>query len=321
MKEIEPGADAVSDVLEEVQVRSAVYCLSELGAPWGFRVVGRKVAKFHLVLEGAGLLVIDGREPERVLAGDLVILPRGQAHEMKDAADSPVERLDRVLELHPLDADARMRYGGDGARTRLLCGGFALDETAPAALVQLLPDVLRIDANDSRVARWVETTFTLLREEARAGEPGAKAVFVKIADLLLTQALRMYLNSALGHQRLALGGLADPRIGEVIGAIHSEPGMAWSVDELARRAGMSRTAFSGRFRQLAGETPMRYLTQVRLSRAAALLATSRRTLFDIAGASGFESDASLSKAFKRQFGVAPGAYRQEAARDALVRVA
>ena len=113
--------DAISDLLARVRVHSTVYCLAELRSPWGFSVQGRNVAKFHLLLQGQAWLVLDGREPSPVSAGELVILPYGERHSMKDHPGSPVEALDRILLDNPLDVRARLYYGGDGVLTRMLC--------------------------------------------------------------------------------------------------------------------------------------------------------------------------------------------------------
>ena len=128
--------DAVTDLLASLKVHSSVYCLSELRAPWGFEVDGANVAKFHFVLEGSCWLRLDGHEPARLHAGDVVILSRGDRHAMGDRPDSPVLSLDHIVAGHPLDSDARLNYGGTGPLTRLLCGGFALEAPVPAALIR-----------------------------------------------------------------------------------------------------------------------------------------------------------------------------------------
>jgi mannose-6-phosphate isomerase-like protein (cupin superfamily) len=129
MKQLNAYADdAVSEVLTRLRVHSTVYCLAELRSPWGFRVEGRDVAKFHLLLEGDVWLAVDAHDPLLLSAGELVILPYGHKHALKDEPDSRVEALDRILLDHPLDARARLYYGGAGALSRMLCGGFGLND-------------------------------------------------------------------------------------------------------------------------------------------------------------------------------------------------
>ena len=135
---------AMDEVLAAVSVRSSVYCLSELTAPWGFRVDGAHVAKFHFILEGSCWLELSGQDPVGLGAGDLVILPGGDSHVLADEPGSAVPGLDSLIAEHPLDAHARLRCGGGGALTRVLCGGFRLEN--PAALATSLPPVLRLTA-------------------------------------------------------------------------------------------------------------------------------------------------------------------------------
>jgi AraC-like DNA-binding protein/mannose-6-phosphate isomerase-like protein (cupin superfamily) len=310
--------DPVSDLLRGVRVHSTVYCQSDLGAPWGFRVADSTVAKFHLVLAGSCVLTLDSGEQTEVGCGDLVLLPSGAGHTVRDRPGSRVRALDRILADHPVDADSRLVFGGPGRRTRLVCGGFQLAEALPASLQAFLPTVLRLDAGAGGLSRWMQPLFDLLREEIDGGRPGTGAVFTKLADVFLAQALRSYL---IGAQKAGLvdpGPLRDPAITRAVLLLHSHPDDAWTVADLARTVGMSRTLFSARFRELVGQPPIRYLTTVRLGRAAGYLATTDANLSTIARRTGYDSEASLSKAFKRAYGRSPGDYRHRCAGQPIV---
>jgi len=311
--------DAVSDVLTQMQVHSSVYCLAELRSPWGFRVVGRDVAKFHLLLDGHAWLVLDHWEPLRVSSGDLVILPHGSAHAMKDQPESKVEALDRVLQGNPLDQAARLHYGGKGAETRMLCGGFGLRDSAPQVLARL-PEVLTIDARGGPVGSWTEAVFTLLQQETAQSLPGAKAILAKIADVFLAQAVRAFLTNLPDRADPSVAALADPQVAEAVRLMQVQPEVGWTVGQLAYRVGMSRSSFSDRFRELVGEPPMRHLIRSRLTQAAAHLATSNRTVHEIAKLCGYQSDAALAKAFKREYHLTPGEYRVTAARRPIIDI-
>jgi AraC-like DNA-binding protein/mannose-6-phosphate isomerase-like protein (cupin superfamily) len=302
--------DAVADLLSALQVHSTVYCVSDLGAPWGFAIDGANTAKFHCVLEGACWLRMGGQDPVRLGAGELVILPRGEPHAVSDARDSPVLGLDRIIADHPLDGNARLRYGGDGPRTRLLCGGFALGEPMPGPLLTLLPTVLTLEPGPAGLSAWIDPVFALVRQEASNAAPGAQAIFAKLADVFLAQALRAFLVGA-GQAGLLQPRLAgDPRVERAAALVRDQPAHAWTLQSLARDVGMSRTLLATRFREVTGESPMRYLAKVRLGQAAGYLTTSDLSLEAIAARTGYAGNASLSKAFKREFGVSPGAYRE-----------
>lgn len=305
-----PPHDAVTELLTAVTVQSSVYCLSELRAPWGFEVGGASVAKFHLVLEGECWLHADGLSLVRLSAGDLVILSRGERHVMRDGKDSPVVGLDDLIASHPLDAQARLRCGGTGSLTRLLCGGFALSGAMPAPLLALLPRVLHMDAVSTGVVAWLEPVFALVRHEADRAYPGAQAMFAKLADVFLAQALRSYLIGAQQAGLLQLQPPADPHIDAAVALIRDHPARQWTVEALAREVGMSRTLFCTRFRATVGESPMRHLARVRLGQAAGYLTTTRLSVDAIARRTGYGTSAALSKAFRREYKTSPGRYRE-----------
>jgi AraC-like DNA-binding protein len=302
------ASDTVADVLASVTVRSSVYCQSDLTAPWGFRVEGANTAKFHLVLEGACWLELPGADPVRLSAGDLVILASGEAHVMRDEPGSPVLGLDSLIADHPLDAGARLQYGGPGARTRLLCGGFGLDN--PAALSACLPPVLQLDSAATGISAWIEPVFALVRHEADHAAPGAQAVLAKLADVFLTQALRTFLLGAEQAGLLRNWHAKDTLAERAAELLRLQPARQWTLHELAHEVGMSRSLLAARFRAATGDSPMRHLAKIRLGQAAGYLATASLSVESIARLTGYAGTASLSKAFKREFGVPPGMYRR-----------
>ena len=305
-----PTVDPVSDLLRSVRVQSTVYCRSSLYVPWGFRVEAKASASFHLLTDGEAWLEVDGLQaPIRLSTGDLVILPNGRGHQLRDELTSPVPLLDDILATHPVSS-GQLRYGGSGSRASLLCGGFSVDGRAVHPLLAGLPPVLHIRGHDDEPAPWLARTLDLIRAEMTSADPGADAVVTRLTDVLLVQAIRRSLATATNGDAPALRGLLDPRIGRAVRAIHREPGRQWALANLARDATMSPSAFSARFRRLTGESPMRYVARTRLARAAEYLRDSEDSVLTIAGRTGYHSDISLSKAFKRQFGVAPGTYRK-----------
>ena len=191
--------DAVSELLATLRVRSTVYCLSELREPWGFEVNGANVPKFHLVLAGSCWLDLPGHEPVQLQTGDLVILSRGERHVVSARPGSPVPSLDLIIASHPLDGDARLTYGGTGALTRLLCGGFVLDDPAPAALISLIPPLLQMNSRSADITAWLEPVFALMRQEAdSACDKKTSASLAKIAcapGAALSASWRMSVNT------------------------------------------------------------------------------------------------------------------------------
>lgn len=302
-----PPSDAVSEVLRAFSVRSTILCHSELRAPWAFRVEGDSSAKFHLVLEGSAVLS-SGSEDFALARGDLVVLPRGQEHMLADAPSSRATPLNELLAAHGFDGGSRLRYGGDGSLTRLICGGFSLSEGIGDSTLALLSDVVRTTPDQGSV-RWFEPLFAVLTAEAEGHQPGASAIVSKIIDVLLAQALRTWLLEEQSNGTVDARIVMDDSIAKAVHTLNSSPSEHWSLDRLARHVGLSRTALSTRFRQAVGQPPMRYLTELRLRRAAEELAAGQPMLRAVAYRAGYYSDAAFAKAFKRQFGVPPGTYR------------
>ncbi|TDO45008.1 AraC-like DNA-binding protein [Kribbella sp. VKM Ac-2527] len=311
MSRVSPPSDDLAEVLKAINVRSTILCRSHFTAPWGFRVDGSDLAKFHIVLDGAAWLELDSSaESHRLDTGAIVLLPRGTGHVVRDDPRTPVRHLEAILTDHPLDSAGRLRYGGDGASTTVLCGAFE-GVLLPDDMTDLLPAALVLDQDgSSRVTRWLQPIADLLASDSTA--PGDAAVLAKVADVFLTEFLRQYLaqqEAALVHLPTAEGASAP--VAAALRLMRRDPRAQWTVEGLARQVGMSRTAFATRFRDSVGEPPLSHLTRVRLSQGAGYLATTSRTIGAIARDVGYDNESSFSKAFKRVYGCSPGAFRTE----------
>ncbi len=267
---------------------------------------------FHLLTQGSGWLEVDGES--RVLplaAGDLVILPRGSAHAVRSDPAAAVRLLDDILADHPVP-DGRLFYGGTGAATTLLCGGFVLEDQRLNPLLHRLPTVVKVEGKGGKPVPWLSATIELLSGEMTANYAGVGTLVARLSEVLLVQALRSYLADLNGDIPSGLQGFSDRQIGKAIALMQDNPEQPWTLDRLASAVAMSRAAFAARFRELTGEPPVRYLTRYRLYRAALDLRRSNASLARIAQSAGYDSDVTLSKAFRRYFGVAPGTYRKTA---------
>jgi AraC-like DNA-binding protein len=302
--------DAVDEVLTTLRVRSTIYCRSELNAPWGFAVKPAEVSVFHLISAGSGWLEVnDLDDPVRLEIGDVVLLMTGRGHRLTDDRSSKTEWLDEILERTP-PSEGRLIYGGTGPRTEMICGHFQIEGAQANPLLMSLPPLLRLERNDPATAEWVKALLAMLQHEVSHQQPGGGAMLARLADILITQAIRNFLISLANTDQPHFGALRNPRIAKAVRLFQSDPSRPWTVEDMANEVAMSRSSFAAAFRQLTGESPMRYLTRCRLARAASHLASGDMTVFAIAREVGYDSEASLTKAFSRTFGVAPGAYRK-----------
>ncbi|HEX6538406.1 MAG TPA: AraC family transcriptional regulator [Candidatus Dormibacteraeota bacterium] len=299
--------DGMSQLLLRMSVSSTVYCLSEMSSPWGFRVAARPSPVFHLLTAGSAWLVVEGvSDGIRVHAGDLVIMPKGNGHSLKDSPDSRILWLDDILAASP-PVGGRLTHGGGGERAELVCGGFAIDQLTARPLLETLPRVLHLRGHEGRAPEWLSGLIRMISVEMAANAAGAEAVVTRLSDALLAQALRAHLLEAGAGARPPV---RDVQVARALRLMRERPGEHWSVTSLAAAVGLSRSAFAQRFRAATGEAPMQSLTRHRLAQAANYLRTTDAGLREIAARTGYESEVSISKAFRRVYGTSPGAYRK-----------
>jgi AraC-like DNA-binding protein len=320
--------DALSDVLKSVKLEGAVFIDACFAAPWCVRSSyginnadprlpeGSHVVFFHLVTEGECLVRLDsGGELVRARAGDLIVFPHDDQHLLgSDLGLLPVASADTIR------GDARdgmqltkVRPGGEGAATSCVCGFVACSRTLLRPLLDALPRLLVIPIGDGPAAGLVHELVRAGVVESSAERPGSASIRTKLSELLFVEAMRCYAEGLPPDGRGWLAGLRDVHVGRALAQLHGDPGRAWTVDALARQVGLSRSALAERFVALVGRSPIQYLTAWRLALAARALHDEDSTILRIAERSGYESEASFSRAFTREFGMAPSAWRSGAA--------
>lgn len=308
-----PNTDVLTDVLETVRVSAACYGRVQAAAPWGIGVdADEQDAKFHVVLSGECWLDLVGQEPVHLRGGDLVALPHGHAHSLSDSLGSPIRALTDLIPAVSGKCQPSISIGGEGTPSTLVTGSFRFEDRRNNPLLSVLPPVIVLPGDKSRTVHWLEPTLKFMACEVASGRPGAQTVVSRLADVLFIQIVRGYLASLPPGASGWLGALGDAQVGAALGLIHHHPELDWTVQSLAARVAMSRSAFASRFARLVGEPPLAYVTRWRMQKAAGLLRQSSATLAAIAAQVGYDSEAAFSKAFKRALGSAPGAYRRSA---------
>ncbi len=231
-------------------------------------------------------------------------------HNPPNTPAATIEYLDDLVAKLAPDEHGMLSYGRkDAPATALVCGGFELEGERTNPLLSALPAYIHISSANSQLIPWLQATIEWVESEASANRAGAETVIARLSELLFIQAMRAFTNANSDGDIGWLKALNDPQIGHALALIHSQPQADWTLAVLAAEVGLSRTAFTTKFRQLVGESPLRYITRWRLTKAAAYLRTGSRKLTEIARLVGYDSEVALSKAFKRNFGIAPGAYR------------
>ncbi len=307
--------DVLTDALEAIRLKSMIHGRLELTAPWGFRVdFGR--SGFYVVTRGTCWLEVDGvAEPVQLASGDFVLLPHRQSHVLRDNRRTKAAPAREVFADCPKSTGGCQpggirRYGGGGALTTMVGGCFLFEDGAQNPLVAALPPVVHVKGDGGRAVQWLEASLQFVASEMALGQPGAETVVSRLADILFVQAVRAHLAQSSEESTGWLRALVDPQVGAALGLMHEKPEDAWTVEALASRVAMSRSAFAARFAQLVGEPPLTYLTRWRMQKATRLLRGGHASIAEVAARVGYAAEAAFSKAFKRWTGVAPGTYRR-----------
>jgi transcriptional regulator GlxA family with amidase domain len=194
----------------------------------------------------------------------------------------------------------------------MVCGYLACDSGLFDTILAALPRVMIVDMREGPGAQWLTSSIRFSLAESTARRAGAGTVLAKLSELMFVEAIRRHIESLPAEQTGWLAGLRDRFVGKSLGLMHAKPAHPWTVDELAGRVGLSRSALAERFTGLVGAPPMQYLTRWRLQLAADLLRSGRRGgVAAIAVEVGYESEAAFNRAFKRELGTTPAAWRRE----------
>jgi len=325
--------DALSEVLGAVRLTGAVFLDMELRAQWSYLTApARKIADvlmpdadhvipYHLVTEGTCYArLLDGDAVE-LRAGDLILFPAGDRHVLATASEAALrlkpiditgETLDKLLKR---DHIAALKTGNAGKTTRIVCGFLACDRRLAEPILLSLPRLLRISMRDGGTAAWMRSSIRHSVAESTSLRPGSAIVLARLSEVLFAEAIRHYMDELPAGQSGWLAGLRDRYVGRALSLLHEQPAYPWTVEELSRKVGLSRSAMGERFNALIGAPPMQYLTRWRTSLAASRLRESDASIIRVATEVGYESEAAFNRAFKREFGLPPATWRKRAARS------
>ncbi|MDP3351539.1 MAG: AraC family transcriptional regulator [Hydrogenophaga sp.] len=313
--------DALSQTLSVVRLVGAIFLHGRFTAPWCYQSphadaaapylepTAERVVIFHLVTEGECWVELGNLPPMRLVAGDAVLFPQGDAHKMGSQPGLPPAsgaRLNEVLARRP----RLLSYGGGGAATKLVCGYLACDARLARMLLTGLAPVVKVGVRGSNSGIWLEASLRYALAEARSPRPGGHGVLAKLAEVLFIEVLRIHMNEQTDGRTGWLAGVNDRVVGAALRALHAEPARAWTLEDLARVANSSRSVLAERFQHLVGQAPMQYLAQWRMLLATNLLTQSNAPLARIAEDVGYQTDTAFSRAFRREYGLPPAAWRR-----------
>jgi AraC-like DNA-binding protein len=319
--------DALSEVIKAAQLSGGVFLHAEFRDPWclsdwldpsqcGPMLRRERIGAlihYHFVVEGEMRVQVEG-EAERVArAGDLILFPRNHPHLLGSNLAAPPVPADSVVQIPAGGQElATIHHGGSGDATRLVCGYLGSDGIEDNPVLNGLPPVIQLSVDDAGSAEWIRSTFQHAADEVARGRPGSETVLAKLSELLFVEAVRRYLEDLPEEQTGWLAGLKDPYVSRVLAMIHADHARPWTVEELGRRVGLSRSALADRFTRMIGQSPIQYLGHWRMQVAAQRLRSTSLPLIQIAEEVGYESEAAFSRAFKKAFGTPPATWRKDA---------
>jgi AraC-like DNA-binding protein len=312
----EVSDDPISDILRLIKLKGCVYFQSDFSSPWGMEMGADSFAQYHAVLRGQCWLTLDG-ERHLLETGDVVVLPRGDAH---DLVDSPATATRPGMEVLSAIQSGQKPFPDGETTARLLCGHFEFDRTMNHPFVRDLPRLIHVKSSKNGEANWLEAITPMLAGDNGAEQPGTNTIVERLAEVLLIQVLRSYLLDQSGEFGF-LAALGDRHINGALRFIHVGADRDITLADVARAVGLSRSGLASRFKELVGDTPMNYLTSWRMLKAREILQSGRVPLVEVAERVGYTSESSFSRAFKREHGQSPGAFRHSVERSGDSRAA
>jgi len=323
--------DALSDVLSAVRLTGAVFLEMQMRENWSYLTAPARaiadvimpeadhVISYHLLLSGQCYARLPEGEPVKLRAGEVVMFPGGDRHILATGSRSglrmqPTDISGESLHLMLKRGEVTpLREGKTGDATRIVCGFLACEGRMADPILQSLPRMLRVNLRGSGTAAWVQSSIQFSMAQSAAQRPGSAMVLARLSEVLFAEAVRQYMDNVPEAQAGWLGALRDRHVGRALALLHERPTTAWTLERLSREVGLSRSALGDRFSSLVGKAPMQYLTSWRLAMAEARLRRGEGSILRIATDVGYESQAAFNRAFKREFGLPPAAWRRQRA--------
>jgi AraC-like DNA-binding protein len=315
--------DVLSEVLRVVRLEGALFFNGEFSAPWcvsqsrSSEIVpylspgAGHLIMYHLLTEGRAYAALPDGRREELIAGDIIVFPHGDAHLLGNG--SPANPVDSVSTFgRNLTEGLKVaRFGGGGEITRFVCGYMACEPRMSEFFLAGLPPMIKVHVVKEPSGQWLEDSIRFSVGAADGSDAGSGLVLAKLSEVLFVETLRRYINALPPDQIGWLAGARDPVIGQALALLHKEPAHAWTISDLARRVGLSRTRLAERFRHFLGESPMAYLGKWRLRVGAEILESTEDSVAEVAAAVGYASESAFNRAFRREFDCPPAQFRRK----------
>ncbi len=321
------AGDALSDLLRTVRLTGATFFEVAATAPWVAEQPpaefvlpkilpgGERLISYHVVTEGQCFATVIGADPIALEAGEVIVITKGEPHVMSSSPGmraGPVSR-DTIALVSASPLPFFAKYGSEGpVSARLVCGFLACDARPFNPLLDNLPAVIKARVSQDNVGGWLAQFIRVAIMESGHKRAGSESVLAKLSELMFIEVVRRHMESMPAERAGWLAGLRDPFVGRALSLMHGSPAHDWTIGELGKKVGLSRSVLAERFTDLLGMPPMQYLASWRMQIAASMLGDASANIASIAEEIGYESEAAFSRAFKKLVGVPPSEWRRRA---------
>jgi AraC-like DNA-binding protein len=302
------SADPLTDMLRGLRLDGVEYGRFQMKSPWGLRFPAQDAARFHFIAGRGAWLLTPAKEWLRVEPGDAVLLPRGSAHALASAPDVEPILFCQCSFQQVCEKVFETSGGGAGDETLIFSGSMTFNVDRLHPLLRMMPELMQVcelAANEPSIPDLLKT----MANEVALDRVGAGGILARLADVVAASLIRTWVERGCGDATGWIAAARDPDIGRVLAAIHLNPSENWTIESLAEIMRGSRSAFAERFNRVVGETPARYVAQVRMHHARQWLTRDKARIGVVAQRLGYDSEASFSRAFKRVMGVPPSHFR------------
>lgn len=316
--------DVLSEILSAIRLEGALFFNAEFSAPWCLSSSGSvgvrpflpakdaHVIVFHFLTEGRAYASLPGGERVELAEGDIVVFPRGDSHLLGNGfPQKPVDSF-ATFAKNLKDGLKAVRFGGGGEITRFVCGYMACDPQLCSRFLNGLPQILRVPVAEGPSGKWIENSIRFSVDGWSAGSDAGRSLVVgKLSEVLFVETLRRYISMMPPDQTGWFAGLRDAGLAKALAVLHHDPAKQWTVESLAKQAGMSRTRLAERFQRYLQMSPIAYLTEWRMLLGAEELRKTHKSVAEVALDAGYNSEAAFSRAFKRAFHLPPAQFRHD----------
>jgi AraC-like DNA-binding protein len=331
--------DVLSDVLRVIRLSGAVFFTAEFSSPWAIISPPSKALApliipnaecfsiFHVLTEGSCWASVKGEQAVQIKAGDVLVVPHGDEHVLTSDPTVKPTPMNEILHQLPTPGMPPVVYGCGGKVARFVCGFLHCDQRFDP-LFSTLPRLLFVHTNEGEVViksenpdssgahvplhtgMWLNTALHYLIQEAGVQKPGSQSMLARLTETMFVEVLRQYMQKLSSNEKGWLAGLKDPQVSRALAMLHAEPARPWTVDDLARGVGVSRSGLADRFTELIGESPIHYLASWRMHLAKQLLSEGALSAGEVALRVGYDSEYAFNRAFKRHVGEPPATWRK-----------